>query len=206
MTNNAANARQASTLAITAAEIATRSGEVVRGVVSTMNEITDSSAKIAEIIGTIDGIAFQMNILALNAAVEAARAGEQGRGFAVVAGEVRALAGRSAAAAREVRTLINASLSTVQSGNALVAHAGVTIDDTVDAVRQVASIVQAISAESTEQASGIVQIGQAVSQMEQVTQQNAALVEQAAAAAASLEAQARHLEEAVAAFRLSEKA
>jgi methyl-accepting chemotaxis protein len=202
VTNNAENARAASSLADDAAQLATRSGEVVRSVVSTMNDINQSATRMADIIGTIDGIAFQTNILALNAAVEAARAGEQGRGFAVVAGEVRTLAQRSAGAAREIRTLINDSLTRVQSGNAQVAQAGAAIDETVVAVRRVAGIVQEISAESGEQATGIVQIGQAVAQMEQVTQQNAALVEQAAAAAGSLEAQARQLENAVSSFRL----
>ncbi|MGV2287156.1 methyl-accepting chemotaxis protein [Trinickia sp. YCB016] len=203
VTLNAQSARQASSLASDAAEIAMKSGDVVRGVVTTMNDISSSSARMADIIGTIDGIAFQTNILALNAAVEAARAGEQGRGFAVVAGEVRALAQRSASAAREIKTLIDDSITKVQSGNSLVARAGASIDETVEAVRRVAGIVQEISAESEEQASGIVQIGQAVAQMEQVTQQNAALVEQAAAAAGSLEEQARQLEAVVASFRLA---
>ncbi|WP_118179166.1 methyl-accepting chemotaxis protein [Paraburkholderia phosphatilytica] len=200
--SNAENARAASTLASDAAQLAMRSGDVVRSVVTTMNDIKEGSTRMADIIGTIDGIAFQTNILALNAAVEAARAGEQGRGFAVVAGEVRALAQRSASAAREIRTLIDDSRARVQSGNAQVAQAGAAIDETVEAVRRVAGIVQEISAESSEQATGIVQVGQAVAQMEQVTQQNAALVEQAAAAAGSLEAQARQLEDAVSSFRL----
>ena len=199
---NAESTKEASALANTAADLATRSGNVVRGVVSTMNDISDSSSKMTDIIGTIDGIAFQTNLLALNAGVVAARAGEQGRGFAVVAGEVRALAQRSSSAAREIRSLIDDSLTKVQSGNEQVTQAGAAIDDTVAAVRRVAAIIEGISTESAEQATGIVQIGQAVSQMEQVTQQNAALVEQAAAAAASLEAQARQLQEAVSSFRL----
>ncbi|WP_414441915.1 methyl-accepting chemotaxis protein [Burkholderia sp. 22PA0106] len=203
VTRNADNARTASSLASEAAQLATRGGDMVGSVVTTMNEISTGSTRMADIIGTIDGIAFQTNILALNAAVEAARAGEQGRGFAVVAGEVRVLAQRSAGAAREIRELIDASLGRVQAGNAQVAQAGTAITETVEAVRRVAGIVQEISAESSEQASGIVQIGQAVAQMEQVTQQNAALVEQAAAAAGSLETQARQLEAAVSSFRLA---
>jgi methyl-accepting chemotaxis protein len=203
VTRNAENARTASSLAGEAAQLATRGGEMVRGVVSTMNGIDGSAARMAEMIGTIDGIAFQTNILALNAAVEAARAGEQGRGFAVVASEVRTLAQRSAGAAREIRTLIDDSLGKVRAGNTQVAQAGAAIDETVRAVQRVAGIVQQISAESDEQASGIVQIGQAVAQMEQVTQQNAALVEEAAAAAGSLETQARQLESAASSFRLA---
>ncbi len=202
VTNNSENARQASALAASAADLASRGGEVVRGVVSTMDEISASSRKMADIIGVIDGIAFQTNILALNAAVEAARAGEQGRGFAVVAGEVRALAQRSAAAAKEIKGLIDASVDRVQAGNTLVAQAGSTMTETVDAVRRVANIVEDIASASAEQTQGIVQISQAVSEMEQVTQQNAALVEQAAAAAQSLEEQSKNLTQVVAQFRL----
>ncbi|WP_197387647.1 methyl-accepting chemotaxis protein [Ralstonia pseudosolanacearum] len=202
VTNNSENARQASALAASAADLASRGGEVVRGVVSTMDEISASSRKMADIIGVIDGIAFQTNILALNAAVEAARAGEQGRGFAVVAGEVRALAQRSAAAAKEIKDLIDASVDRVQAGNTLVAQAGSTMTETVDAVRRVANIVEDIAAASSEQTQGILQISQAVSEMEQVTQQNAALVEQAAAAAQSLEEQSLNLTQVVAQFRL----
>ncbi|MGR0114927.1 methyl-accepting chemotaxis protein [Ralstonia pseudosolanacearum] len=204
VTNNSENARQASALAASAADLASRGGEVVRGVVSTMDEISASSRKMADIIGVIDGIAFQTNILALNAAVEAARAGEQGRGFAVVAGEVRALAQRSAAAAKEIKDLIDASVDRVQAGNTLVAQAGSTMTETVDAVRRVANIVEDIAAASSEQTQGILQISQAVSEMEQVTQQNAALVEQAAAAAQSLEEQSLNLTHVVAQFRLDE--
>ena len=202
VTNNSENARQASALASSAADLATRGGEVVRGVVSTMDEISEGSRKMADIIGVIDGIAFQTNILALNAAVEAARAGEQGRGFAVVAGEVRALAQRSAAAAKEIKALIDDSVARVQSGNTLVAQAGSTMNETVEAVRRVAHIVEDIASASAEQTQGILQIGQAVSEMEQVTQQNAALVEQAAAAAQSLEEQAQNLTQVVSQFRL----
>jgi len=202
VTNNSENARQASALASNAADLASRGGDVVRGVVATMDDISTGSRKMADIIGVIDGIAFQTNILALNAAVEAARAGEQGRGFAVVAGEVRALAQRSAAAAKEIKTLIDDSVSRVQAGHTQVAQAGETITETVDAVRRVANIVEDIAAASAEQTQGILQIGQAVSEMEQVTQQNAALVEQAAAAAQSLEEQAQNLTQVVSQFRL----
>jgi methyl-accepting chemotaxis protein len=204
VTHNSESARQATSLASNAADLAVRSGDVVHGVVATMSDISSSSAKMADIIAVIDGIAFQTNILALNAAVEAARAGEQGRGFAVVASEVRALAQRSATAAKEIKALIDDSRGKVEAGNSLVAQAGHTIGETVDAVRRVAEIVQEIAAASAEQTTGIVQVGQAVSQMEQVTQQNAALVEEAAAAAGSLEAQARQLEVAVSSFRLVE--
>ena len=202
VSNNSDSARQASALASNAAELASRGGEVVRGVVATMDDISAGSRKMADIIGVIDGIAFQTNILALNAAVEAARAGEQGRGFAVVAGEVRALAQRSAAAAKEIKTLIDDSVSRVQAGHTQVAQAGETISETVEAVRRVANIVEDIAAASAEQTQGILQIGQAVSEMEQVTQQNAALVEQAAAAAQSLEEQAQNLTQVVSQFRL----
>ncbi|MDF3833109.1 methyl-accepting chemotaxis protein [Cupriavidus basilensis] len=203
VSNNTESARQASTLAAEAARLAMRGGDDVRGVVQTMGDINGSSQRIADIIGVIDGIAFQTNILALNAAVEAARAGEAGRGFAVVAGEVRALAQRSANAAREIKSLIDDSASKVSAGNALVAQAGQTMSETVEAVRRVARIMEDISSASLEQSAGIVQVSQAVTQMEQVTQQNAALVEQAAAAAGSLEAQAHQLAEAVGAFRLA---
>ena len=202
VTHNSDNAGEARQLASNAADLAIRSGDVVQGVVATMNEISSSSAKMADIVAVIDGIAFQTNILALNAAVEAARAGEQGRGFAVVASEVRALAQRSASAAKEIKALIGDSHGKVEAGNSLVTQAGGAISETVAAVRRVAEIVQEIATASAEQTTGIVQVGQAVSQMEQVTQQNAALVEQAAAAAGSLEAQARQLEEAVSSFRL----
>lgn len=202
VSNNSESARQASALASNAADLASRGGEVVRGVVATMDDISAGSRKMADIIGVIDGIAFQTNILALNAAVEAARAGEQGRGFAVVAGEVRALAQRSAAAAKEIKTLIDDSVSRVQAGHTQVSQAGETITETVEAVRRVANIVEDIAAASAEQTQGIMQIGQAVSEMEQVTQQNAALVEEAAAAAQSLEEQAKNLTQVVSQFRL----
>ncbi|CBJ40133.1 methyl-accepting chemotaxis protein (plasmid) [Ralstonia solanacearum CMR15] len=199
---NADNARQASTLAVNASDIAVKGGEVVGRVVETMAGINDSSKKIADIIGVIEGIAFQTNILALNAAVEAARAGEQGRGFAVVAGEVRSLAQRSAGAAKEIKELISDSVGRVENGTTLVAEAGTVIDEVVVAVKRVTDIMGEISAASDEQSSGIEQVNQAVNQMDEVTQQNAALVEEAAAAAQSLEEQARLLRETVASFRL----
>jgi len=199
---NADNARQASTLAVNASDIAVKGGEVVGRVVDTMAGINESSRKIADIIGVIEGIAFQTNILALNAAVEAARAGEQGRGFAVVAGEVRSLAQRSATAAKEIKELIGDSVGRVQNGTTLVAEAGTVIDEVVVAVRRVTDIMGEISAASEEQSSGIEQVNQAVTQMDQVTQQNAALVEQAAAAAESLEEQAEALRSAVSVFRV----
>ncbi len=199
---NADNARQASTLAVNASDIAVKGGEVVGRVVETMAGINDSSKKIADIIGVIEGIAFQTNILALNAAVEAARAGEQGRGFAVVAGEVRSLAQRSAGAAKEIKELISDSVGRVENGTTLVAEAGTVIDEVVVAVKRVTDIMGEISAASEEQSSGIEQVNQAVNQMDEVTQQNAALVEEAAAAAQSLEEQARLLRETVASFRL----
>ncbi|MCO5399400.1 methyl-accepting chemotaxis protein [Ralstonia soli] len=198
---NADNARQASQLAGSASDIAVKGGEVVGRVVETMAGINDSSKKIADIIGVIEGIAFQTNILALNAAVEAARAGEQGRGFAVVAGEVRSLAQRSATAAKEIKELIGDSVGRVRNGSALVAEAGEVIEEVVVAVRRVTDIMGEISAASDEQSSGIEQVNQAVNQMDEVTQQNAALVEQAAAAALSLEEQAQRLRGAVSAFR-----
>jgi methyl-accepting chemotaxis protein len=201
---NADNAKQATTLANTASEIALRGGNVVGRVIETMHGISDSSAKMAEIITVIEGIAFQTNILALNAAVEAARAGEQGRGFAVVAGEVRTLAQRSASAAREIKDLIGESVNRVGTGSKLVEEAGSTIDEIVRSVKQVADIIGEISAASEEQRSGIEQVNQAVSQMDQVTQQNAALVEEASAAAQSMAEQAHALREVVAVFQVSE--
>ena len=203
---NAENARQANQLVIGASEVAARGGEVVREVVVTMGGISESSKKIADIIGVIDGIAFQTNILALNAAVEAARAGEQGRGFAVVATEVRNLAQRSAAAAKEIKSLISDSVLKVESGSKLVDEAGRTMEEVVSSVKRVTDIMSEITAASVEQSSGIEQVNQAVTQMDEVTQQNAALVEQAAAAAESLEEQAQSLSQAVAVFRMNESA
>ena len=200
---NADNARQANQLARGASEVARQGGSVVGQVVGTMQGIHESSRRIVEIIGVIDGIAFQTNILALNAAVEAARAGEQGRGFAVVAAEVRSLAQRSAEAAREIKSLITASVEQVEQGSTLVGQAGSTMQEIVGAIQRVTDIVGEISSASTEQSSGVSQIGEAVSQMDQVTQQNAALVEQSAAAAESLKVQAGQLVQAVAVFRLS---
>lgn len=199
---NADNARQASTLAQDASSTATRGGDVVEQVITTMRDISSSSKKIADITGLIDAIAFQTNILALNASVEAARAGEQGRGFAVVAGEVRNLAGRSADAAKEIKGLIDNSAEQVQQGSTLVEQAGSTMKEVVASVKRVTDIMDEISAASQEQSGGIEQVSQAVSQMDEVTQQNATLVQEAAAAAASLEEQARRLEQAVAVFRL----
>ncbi len=200
---NADNARQANQLAQGASEVAVKGGKVVSEVVSTMKDIQDSSQRIADIIGTIDGIAFQTNILALNAAVEAARAGEQGRGFAVVAGEVRSLAQRSAEAAKEIKTLITASVERVERGSTLVDQAGSTMTEVVGAIRRVTDIMGEISAASSEQSTGVAQVGDAVTQMDQATQQNAALVEESAAAAESLREQARQLVEAVSVFQLS---
>ncbi len=199
---NADNARQASHLALTASETAERGGKVVDDVVDTMRGIGDSSKKIADIISVIDGIAFQTNILALNAAVEAARAGEQGRGFAVVAGEVRNLAQRSAQAAREIKTLIEDSVGRVDTGAVLVERAGETMNEIVSAVTRVTDIMSEIASASDEQSRGIDQIGVAVTEMDKVTQQNAALVEQSAAAAASLEDQAGKLTQAVSVFHI----
>jgi methyl-accepting chemotaxis protein len=196
-------AAQANQLAGSAAAVAQRGGEVVSQVVSTMDEINTSSKKIADIIGTIDGIAFQTNILALNAAVEAARAGEQGRGFAVVAGEVRSLAQRSAEAAREIKGLIGASVDKVESGARLVQAAGSTMDEIVASVQRVSDIIGEITAAASEQSQGIGQVNASVVQLDQMTQQNAALVEEAAAAASSLEQQAVNLQQAVATFKLS---
>ncbi|MHB1334073.1 MAG: methyl-accepting chemotaxis protein [Sulfuriferula sp.] len=201
---NADNARQANQLAVSASEVAVKGGAVVSRVVDTMGEINVSSKKIADIIGVIDGIAFQTNILALNAAVEAARAGEQGRGFAVVAGEVRNLAQRSASAAKEIKTLISDSLETVEGGAKLVDQAGATMNEIVESVKRVTDIMGEITAASQEQTSGIEQINQAISQMDEVTQQNAALVEQAAAASESLQDQAGNLAQVVSIFTLSE--
>jgi methyl-accepting chemotaxis protein len=201
---NADNARQADQLAGQASEVAQRGGDVVGQVVQTMQDINASSRKIADIIGTIDGIAFQTNILALNAAVEAARAGEQGRGFAVVAGEVRNLAGRSAEAAREIKSLISASVERVERGTELVDQAGKTMGEIVGAIRGVSDTVAAISHASSEQSNGVGQVGNAITQMDQVTQQNAALVEESAAAAESLRVQAQQLVQTVSVFRLGD--
>ncbi|CAB3695055.1 hypothetical protein LMG22037_03190 [Paraburkholderia phenoliruptrix] len=203
---NAENARQASQLAVNASDIATRGGDVVSQVVTTMQDIASSSSKVVDIIGVIEGIAFQTNILALNAAVEAARAGEQGRGFAVVAGEVRSLAQRSASAAKEIKELIGDSADKVQSGSALVGRAGTTMDEIVQAVRRVTDIMGEISAASEEQSGGIEQVNRAVVQMDEVTQQNAALVEEAAAAAASLEDQTRQLQEVLSGWKVASHA
>jgi len=204
--HNADNARQANELAGEAQQVAIQGGEVVGLVVQTMSAIHQASKRIADIIGVIDGIAFQTNILALNAAVEAARAGEQGRGFAVVATEVRNLAKRSADAAKEIKGLISDSVDKVESGNRQVAQAGRTMDQVVSSIKQVARIMGDISSASREQSAGIEQVSRAVNQMDEVTQQNAALVEEAAAAAESLEEQAHNLAQAVAVFRLAETA
>ncbi|MDN7488414.1 methyl-accepting chemotaxis protein [Burkholderia sp. AU45274] len=201
---NADNARQASSLAANASEIANKGNTVVGQVVGTMSEINDSSAKIADIIAIIEGIAFQTNILALNAAVEAARAGEEGRGFAVVAGEVRSLAQRSSTAAKEIKVLIDASVERIRSGSTLVDEAGRTMSDVISAVQRVTDIMGEIAAASEEQSGGIDQVARAVAQMDEVTQQNAALVEEAAAAAQSLDEQAGRLRETAAVFQLNE--
>jgi methyl-accepting chemotaxis protein len=199
---SADSARQANQLAASAAEVAARGGVVVSKVVSTMDDINNSSKKISDIIGVIDGIAFQTNILALNAAVEAARAGEQGRGFAVVAGEVRSLAQRSAQAAKEIKGLIGASVEKVESGSKLVADAGQTMQEIVGSVQRVTDIIGEITAASSEQSDGIGQVNSSVVQLDQMTQQNAALVEQSAAAAESLKEQAVRLAQVVGTFRL----
>jgi methyl-accepting chemotaxis protein len=200
---NADNARQANSLAMSASHVAEKGGDVVSQVVHTMGAINQSAQKIVEIIGVIDGIAFQTNILALNAAVEAARAGEQGRGFAVVATEVRNLAQRSAAAAKEIKALISDSVEKVDSGNKLVEEAGATMHDVVDSIKRVTDIMSEIVAASVEQASGIDQVNQAVTQMDTATQQNASLVEEAAAAAQSMTEQADHLAQVVSVFLLT---
>ncbi|MBS7779754.1 methyl-accepting chemotaxis protein [Acidovorax sp. CCYZU-2555] len=203
---NADNARQANQLALNASAVAVQGGDVVAQVVGTMKGINDSSRKIADIIGVIDGIAFQTNILALNAAVEAARAGEQGRGFAVVASEVRSLAQRSAEAAKEIKSLISASVERVAQGTHQADLAGETMTEVVGAIRRVTDIMGEISAASSEQSTGVAQVGEAITQMDQATQQNAALVEESAAAADSLQRQAQDLVQAVAVFRLAQGA
>ncbi len=203
---NADNARQANAMVTSASSVAQQGGQIVAQVVDTMGAITESSKKIVDIIAVIDGIAFQTNILALNAAVEAARAGEQGRGFAVVASEVRNLAQRSSAAAKEIKELIDNSVANVDAGSSLVGRAGTTMDDIVSSVARVADIMSEIMAASAEQSSGIDLINDAVTQMDQVTQQNAALVEEAAAAAGSLQEQAGTLEQTVSIFRLEQTA
>ncbi|MEO8417560.1 MAG: methyl-accepting chemotaxis protein [Methylophilaceae bacterium] len=200
---NADNARQANQLAVSASEIAVKGGDVVSQVVDTMGSINDSAKKIVDIIGVIDGIAFQTNILALNAAVEAARAGEQGRGFAVVATEVRNLAQRSAAAAKEIKSLIDDSVEKVAVGSRLVGQAGTTMDEIVSSVKLVTDIMGEVTAASQEQSAGIEQVNQAIAQMDEVTQQNAALVEEAAAAAASLQDQADNLIQVVSVFKVN---
>jgi methyl-accepting chemotaxis protein len=200
---SADSARQANQLASSAAEVAARGGAVVAQVVATMDEINNSSKKIADIIGVIDGIAFQTNILALNAAVEAARAGEQGRGFAVVASEVRSLAQRSAQAAREIKGLIGTSVEKVEGGSRLVADAGRTMEEIVGSVQRVTDIIGEITAAASEQSQGIGQVNGAITQLDQMTQQNAALVEESAAAAESLKEQAQRLAQEVAVFRLT---
>jgi methyl-accepting chemotaxis protein len=203
---NTENAKQANQLAISASDVASKGGEVVSKVVVTMDSINESSRKIVDIISVIDGIAFQTNILALNAAVEAARAGEQGRGFAVVAGEVRNLAQRSAAAAKEIKTLIGDSVEKVEGGSKLVAQAGQTMEEIVTSIRRVTDIMSEITAASVEQSQGIEQVNTAITQMDEVTQQNAALVEEAAAAAESMEEQAQNLSASVATFKVDNNA
>jgi methyl-accepting chemotaxis protein/methyl-accepting chemotaxis protein-1 (serine sensor receptor) len=199
---NAESARQANQLALSASGVAVRGGEVVAQVVQTMKGINESSHTISEIISVIDGIAFQTNILALNAAVEAARAGEQGRGFAVVATEVRSLAGRSASAAKEIKSHISASVERVDQGNALVSQAGSTMQEVVTSIRRVTDLMGEISVASGEQSAGVSQVVEALSQLDQGTQENAALVDKMAAAAAALESQSKELVQAVAVFKL----
>lgn len=201
--NNADTATQAADMAARASEVAVKGGEAVSRVVATMNDISESSHKIGDIIGVIDGIAFQTNILALNAAVEAARAGEQGRGFAVVAAEVRSLAQRSSEAAKEIKALIQASAERVETGSEQVQNAGRTMKDIVDNVRRVSELLDQISVATREQTTGISQVGESVNQLDQVTQQNAALVEESAAAAESLQLQASELVRSVSQFRLA---
>lgn len=203
---NADNAKQANLMAVTASSVAVKGGAVVAQVVDTMDSINTSAKKIVDIIAVIDGIAFQTNILALNAAVEAARAGEQGRGFAVVASEVRTLAQRSAAAAKEIKTLIGDSVEKVDTGSKLVAEAGTTMEEIVDSIKRVTDIMGEITAASQEQSAGIEQVNQAISQMDEVTQQNAALVEEAAAAAGSMQEQASQLSQTVSVFKLGNSA
>src|SRR5450759_4809179 len=202
---NAENAKQANQLAANASDIAVKGGLAVNEVVQTMTSISASSRKIIDIISVIEGIAFQTNILALNAAVEAARAGEQGRGFAVVAAEVRNLAQRSAAAAKEITTLIDASVDKVDTGSRQADQAGATMNEIVIAVKRVTDIMAEISAASNEQSAGIEQVNHAITQMDNVTQQNAALVEEAAAAAESMQEQAASLDAAMSAFKLEER-
>ena len=200
---SAGSAQQASSLAAGATGVARRGGEVVTQVVATMEDINHSSKKIADIIGVIDGIAFQTNILALNAAVEAARAGEQGRGFAVVASEVRSLAQRSAEAAKEIKQLISASVEKVETGSRLVSDAGTTMTDIVQSVQRVTDMIGEITAASSEQSGGVSQVNKAISNLDQMTQQNAALVEESAAAAQSLREQADHLAREVSMFKVN---
>jgi methyl-accepting chemotaxis protein len=203
--HNAGNARQASLLAKSASDVAVKGGAVVSQVVNTMDAINGSAKKIVDIIGVIDGIAFQTNILALNAAVEAARAGEQGRGFAVVASEVRNLAQRSAAAAKEIKMLIDDSVEKVDAGTKLVGSAGSTMQEIVESIKRVADVMSEITMASDEQTSGIEQVNQAILQMDEVTQQNAALVEEAAASAVSMQDQAGDLEQVVSVFKLNDQ-
>ncbi len=203
---NAENAEQANSLASQSCDIASRGGELIRQVVDTMSSINESAQEISDIIGVIDGIAFQTNILALNAAVEAARAGEQGRGFAVVASEVRSLAQRSAEAAKEIKELISDSVNKIDGGNKLVNQSGETMEEVVTSIKRVNDIMSEIAAASSEQASGIEEVSKAVVQMDEMTQQNAALVEEAAAAAESLQQQAGNLTERVSTFNIGDRA
>ena len=200
------HAEQANSLAAQSCDVATRGGELIRQVVDTMSSINESAQEISDIIGVIDGIAFQTNILALNAAVEAARAGEQGRGFAVVASEVRSLAQRSAEAAKEIKELISDSVSKIDGGNKLVNQSGDTMEEVVISIKRVNDIMSEIAAASAEQASGIEEVSKAVVQMDEMTQQNAALVEEAAAAAESLQQQSGNLAERVSTFNIGDRA